>query len=135
MSALNSLLLEGNLTQDVEFIEMATGKSLAKFTIASNRWFRTTNQEFVSEVLYLKVEVWGKLAISCKDYLKKGSAVKVIGSLRQNIWVDDEDKRHEKYFLNAEYVDFKQPKKKVTNEVLDYQEDDKEKPKKKKKIS
>ncbi len=130
MSALNSLLLEGNLTQDVEFIELATGKNLAKFTIASNRWYRTNNQEFISDVLYLKVEVWGKLAVSCKDYLKKGSAVKVIGSLRQNTWVDEENKHHEKYFLNAEYVDFKQPKKKVSSEIVDYEE---EEPKKKKK--
>lgn len=136
MSSLNSCLLEGNLTNDVEFLELTTGGCVAKFSIASNRWYRDSNKEFQQDTIFIRVETWGKLAEACRDNLVKGNTVKVAGELRQSSWLEPDGTKRERDFIKADYVDFRQPKKKVSSEEVGFTQDfeeTEEKPKRKRK--
>jgi single-strand DNA-binding protein len=77
---LNRVLFIGNLTRDPETRTIAsTGNQVTSFAIAVNDRSRGKDKE---EVMYLKVETWGKTAEIAAKYLQKGSGVLVEGRLK-----------------------------------------------------
>jgi len=104
MNNLNSVLLEGNLVRDPEVRSVSTGANLCSFTIATNRMYKSGN-EFKKEVSYIDVTAWGKTAEICAKSLTKGSGVRVIGSLKQNMWKGSDGKNHSKIVVNAMQVE------------------------------
>lgn len=106
MNNLNSVLIEGNLTQDPELSVVPSGRSVCRFAIASNRYFRNSEKELVSEVSYVNVDTWGALAESCGKYLEKGRGVRVVGRLKQDRWQGEDEKIRERYVVVAEHVEF-----------------------------
>lgn len=99
MNNLNSVLLEGNLTDAPEFKQVSSGKNLILFTVASNR--------FDKEVDFFEVQAWGNLAQDLSQKLKKGSGVRAIGRLKQNRWIDAEGNKRQKVVIVAEHVEIK----------------------------
>ncbi len=79
---LNKIFIVGNLTRDPELRHTTNGTPVVNFRIAANRRFKDNSGEVKEEVCYVGVVAWQKLASSCADYLKKGSAVYVEGELR-----------------------------------------------------
>ena len=80
-------MITGNLTKDIELKERtiaATGEKMmvADFTVASN--FERRNGE--KGVTYYKVSLWGKEAENAANTLKKGTLVKVRGTLVPETW-------------------------------------------------
>lgn len=105
MNNLNSVLLEGNLTAEVNIRETSTGISVATFSIATNRSYKK-DDEYVKEVSYFDIEVWGKLAQQCAANLTKGRGVRVVGRLKQDRW-ENEGQNYSKIKIVAEHVEFK----------------------------
>jgi single-strand DNA-binding protein len=98
MNSLNSILVEGNLTEDPQQLEKAL---CCTFTIGVDHYYKN-NGEYKKETSYFDVEVWSKLADSCVEYLKKGRGVRVVGRLKQD--------RHDDVSavkIVAEHVEFK----------------------------
>ena len=83
-----------------------SGKSVCRFSIASNRYYRNSEKELVSEVNYINVDTWGALAESCGKYLSKGRGVRVVGRLKQDRWQDEQEQMHERFVVVAEHVEF-----------------------------
>ncbi len=110
MNNLNSILVEGNLTRDPAFSESPKGKSVCSFTIATNRYYKQ-EEEYQSEVSYLDVETWAKLADVCRDHLAKGRGVRIVGRVKQDRWMDQEGKNRSRIKIVAEHVEFKPFKK------------------------
>jgi single-strand DNA-binding protein len=107
MNQLNSILIEGNLTRDPEFTTTKSEKSVCNFSIANNRYFKK-NGEQEKEVSFFDVEVWNGLADSCKQYLKKGRGVRVVGRIKQNRWINNESGDNmQNTKIVAEHVEFK----------------------------
>ncbi len=106
MNNLNSILIEGNLTQDPELNVVASGKSVCRFSIATNRYYRNAEKVLVSEVTYVNIDTWGGLAEGCAKYLHKGRGARIVGRLKQDRWQDDDKKMHERYVVVAEHVEF-----------------------------
>ena len=106
MNNLNSILIEGNVTMDPEIYVTPNGKSLCKFPIANNRYFKNKDQEVVQETSFVTVETWGALAESCGTYLLKGKKVRVVGRLRQDRWQTEDSQNRERYLIVAEHVEF-----------------------------
>ncbi len=106
MNSLNSILLEGNLVKDP--VERTTIQDvvLCNFTIAVNRSFKK-GEEYVKEVSYFDVEVWASLAEACLKHLCKGRGVRVVGRLKQDRWVDEQENSRSKIKIVAEHVEFK----------------------------
>jgi len=76
----NRVFLIGNLTKDAELRYTTSGIAVAKFTIAVNRTFK--NREGETEVDFLRIVAWRKLAEICGEYLKKGMMVFIEGRLQ-----------------------------------------------------
>jgi single-strand DNA-binding protein len=86
MPEINSVVIAGNLTKDPIFRQTTTGTPVVNFTIACNRRFRDSNNEWQEDVCYVGVVAWNKLAESCRDNLHKSSAVLVDGELQSRTW-------------------------------------------------
>ena len=75
---INSVSLVGNLVRDVDLRFTPSGKAVAKITIAVDRENAKDKTDFPP------INVWGKSAENCAQYLAKGSKIAVSGSLTTN---------------------------------------------------
>ena len=87
---LNSVFIAGNLTKDPIFRQTTSGTPVVNFLIASNRKYRDANNQWQEEVCYVGVVAWNRLADSCTNRLKKGSAVLIDGELQSHLLKSDD---------------------------------------------
>ena len=91
-SDINSVVIVGRLTRDVELKYMNNGNAVASMSIAVNRSKKEGDQWF-SEAHFFDVSYFGTGAEAVKPYLTKGKQIAVQGSLRQNRWEKDGQKQ------------------------------------------
>ena len=112
MSDLNVWIGEGRLTRDCGSNERdfgyiqngGDGMAVATVSIAVNR-NRKKNGEYVEEVSYFDVKIYGKTAEGLKQYLKKGQLIRVEGMLKQDRWQDKNTGNNmSKIYINATSV-------------------------------
>jgi len=84
---MNSVVLIGNLTTDVELREFGPEKQLATFGLAVDRGAKDGETDFFN------VSVWDRQAQVCADYLAKGRKIALEGRLRYRTWEDEGKKR------------------------------------------
>ncbi|MDR3303727.1 MAG: single-stranded DNA-binding protein [Treponema sp.] len=89
---LNHVVLIGRLTRDAELKYTANGQAVCKFSIAVNRR-RKTGDQWVEEVSFFDIVVWGRMGESLNQYLIKGKMVAIDGELRQDRWEQDGQNR------------------------------------------
>ena len=82
MPELNSVIIAGNLTKDPIYRQTTNGTPVVNFSVASNRRYRDSKDDWQEDVCYVGVVAWNKLAESCRDKLRKGNAVLVEGELQ-----------------------------------------------------
>lgn len=82
--SINQVILMGRLTRDPEQRTTSTGKNVASFSIAVDRFGQDDAADFFN------VTAWEKLGDLVIQYLGKGSRVLVQGRLRQDSWEDKE---------------------------------------------
>ena len=84
---MNNIILTGRLTKDVEMRYIpVTGTPVATFTLAVQRDY--LKKDGTRDVDFIPVEVIGKIAEFCKNYLSKGRLVAVQGSIRVDRYQD-----------------------------------------------
>ena len=84
---MNNIILTGRLTKDVEMRYIpVTGTPVATFTLAVDRDF--VKKDGTRDTDFIPVEVIGKVAEFCKNYLSKGRLVAVQGSIRVDRYQD-----------------------------------------------
>ena len=93
MANLNRVFLIGNLTRDPEIRYIPSGKAVADLRMAISDKYRTAAGEYKEETCYVSVVVWERQAEAAGEYLKKGSAILVEGSLRYEQWEKDGEKK------------------------------------------
>lgn len=107
---INRVVLIGRLTKDCGsdpngrdfgYIQQ-TGTCKATVSIAVNKPKKQGN-EWVENVYYFDVVIWGKTAENLKPYLTKGQQILVYGSLVQDRWEKDGQKQS-KIYINSESV-------------------------------
>ncbi len=89
---INSVTLVGRLTREAELKYTNTGTPICKFSIAVNRR-KKQGEQWVDEVSYFDIVLWGKQGEAIQQYLTKGKQVAVSGELRQNRWEQDGQNR------------------------------------------
>lgn len=94
MASFNRVTLLGNLTRDPELKYIPSGTAVAEVGLAVNERVKKGN-EWVDEVHYFDVVLWGKTAEAAANYLNKGSQMLVDGRLRFEQWEKD-GKKHSK---------------------------------------
>lgn len=92
---LNNVLLIGRLVADPELRYTQKGAPVCDFRIACSRRYKNRETgEWQEETLFINIVAWRRQAELANDYLKKGSAVLIEGSLRSRQWETNQgDKR------------------------------------------
>lgn len=103
---LNKVLLVGNLTRDPESRFLPSGAQVCKLGLASNRRFSKKDGEKGEETLFVDVEVWGRQAETCAQYLQRGSMVLVEGRLRLDQYQAQDGSNRRQHVVVAERVQF-----------------------------
>jgi single-strand DNA-binding protein len=85
----NKVILVGNLGKDPEVRYTSGGQAVASLRVATSRsWLDKQSGQRKEETEWHEVEVWGKQAEHCGEYLSKGRQVYVEGRLKTDKWQD-----------------------------------------------
>jgi len=85
----NKVIIVGNLGRDPEVRSTSGGQAVASLRIATSRsWTDKQSGQRKEETEWHDVEVWGKQAEQCREYLTKGRQVYVEGRLKTDKWQD-----------------------------------------------
>ena len=88
MASVNKVILIGNLGADPEVRYLPSGDAVANLRLATTDKFKDKSGAMQEVTEWHSVAFFGKTAEICAQYLKKGSAVYVEGSLRTRKWQD-----------------------------------------------
>lgn len=86
----NSVTLVGNLGKDPEIKQLQSGKSVARFSLATNETYRNQKGDKVTSTQWHNVVAWGKTAEMVNNLLKKGKEVIVHGKITYRSYEDKE---------------------------------------------
>jgi single-strand DNA-binding protein len=89
----NKVQLIGNLGNDPEIINLESGRTLAKFTLATNDNYKNANGEKITETQWHNIIAWGKIAQIIEKYVTKGKEVAIEGKLTSRSYEDKEGNR------------------------------------------
>ena len=92
----NKVQLIGNLGNDPEIINLESGKTLAKFSVATNESYKNASGEKVTDTQWHNVVAWGKTAEIIEKYVTKGKEVAIEGKLTSRSY---ENKEGEKRYV------------------------------------
>ena len=102
---MNSVTLIGRLTKDTELRYIAsTGTAVTRFSIAVDRSFAKKDAEVTAD--FFNIVVWGKIAETCANYLKKGRLVALRGRLQNNNYTDKDGVKRYSTEIIVEEVKF-----------------------------
>lgn len=106
MPEINYVIVAGNLTKDPIFRETTNGTPVVNFSIASNRKFKDSTNQWQEDVCYVGIVAWNKLAESCRDRLRKGSAILVDGELQSRSWKSEDGHNRSIVEIKARRIQF-----------------------------
>ena len=105
----NNVILIGYLGSDPEFRETATGKKVARVSIATECSYKNKQGEKVKDTQWHRLVAWERGADYMQNYLRKGSHVGVLGKLKYDRY-DSDDGTQRKYteVIVQEFKNFSQ---------------------------
>ena len=106
MPELNSVIVAGNLTKDPVFRETSNNTPVVNFHIAANRRYKDSSNQWQEDVCYVGVVAWNKLADSCRDRLRKGSAVLIDGELQSRTFKTEDGRNRTIVEIKAKRIQF-----------------------------
>jgi len=106
MPEINYVIVAGNLTKDPIFRQTTNNTPVVNFSIASNRKYKDSSNQWQEDVCYVGIVAWNKLAESCRDRLKKGSAVLVDGELQSRTWKSEDGHNRSIVEIKARRIQF-----------------------------
>ena len=102
---MNQVILIGRLTRDPELRYISgSGTPVAQFGIAVDREF--VGKDSKKETDFIDIQVWGKSAENCTNYIGKGSLVGIQGSLRIDNYKNEAGENRRAVRVNATRVQF-----------------------------
>lgn len=116
MPEINYIIIAGNLTRDPVFRETNNHTPVVNFSVASNRRYKDGNNQWQEDVCYVGVVAWNKLAESCRERLKKGSAILVDGELQSRTWKPEEGHHRTIVEIKARRIQFLNRRLKESND-------------------
>lgn len=106
MPEINYVIVAGNLTKDPVFRQTTNNTPVVNFSIASNRKYKDSLNQWQEDVCYVGIVAWNKLAESCRDRLKKGNAVLVDGELQSRTWKTEDGHTRSIVEIKARRIQF-----------------------------
>lgn len=102
---MNSVVLVGRTTKDIELRRTAKGNAVASFTIAINRGKKDDGADFISCV------AWNKTAELLNQYVHKGDRIALSGSIRTRNYEDNYGKKVYVTEVLANHIEFLETKR------------------------
>ncbi|HTF04658.1 MAG TPA: single-stranded DNA-binding protein [Bacteroidia bacterium] len=87
-SLTNSVQVIGHLGRDPEVKTTATGKKIARFSVAANEAYRNEEGKRIETTQWISLVAWEGLATIAEKYLHKGKQVAVCGRLVTRQYTD-----------------------------------------------
>ena len=103
MTDLNQIIVSGNITHDIGERDIQKVGETTKLTvsIAINKSVKS-NGEWKNKAMFFDVVLWGRLADNLKPYLVKGKSIAVVGTLDQDRWEKEGQKKSKDYITASE---------------------------------
>ena len=89
--SLNKVLLIGHLGADPESRFTTSGSAVTNFNLATNESWRSAEGDTKEKTEWHRVVLFGKMAETAVEYMKKGQLVFIEGRLQTRSW-EDKDK-------------------------------------------
>ena len=89
--SLNKVLLIGHLGSDPESRFTTSGSAVTNFNLATNESWQSSDGETKDKTEWHRVVIFGKMAETAAEYLKKGQLIYIEGRLQTRSW-EDKDK-------------------------------------------
>jgi single-strand DNA-binding protein len=103
---INTIHVCGNLTRDPELKALANGGSVASFGIATNRAVKKPDGSKGEDTEFHHIVVFGKLAETCAQYLRRGGIAYVQGRVQTRSWDSPDKGKQYRAEIVAEKVQF-----------------------------
>ena len=88
---INTVIVSGRLTRDVELRYTGTGTPVASMSIAVDRVYRDSDNNWQTDTSFFRITAWARLAERSSETLSKGSPVIIEGTLQSRTWQDKDD--------------------------------------------
>ncbi len=90
----NSVSLIGRMGTEPEMKDLGNDRSMTRFSVATNEYYKDKNGETVKETQWHNVVAWGNTAKLAEKILSKGKEVAIHGKLINRSWEDQDGKKH-----------------------------------------
>ena len=84
----NKVQLIGNVGNEPEITTLENGKRIAKFSIATNEFYKNSSGEKEQNTQWHNIVAWGKIADIIETYVGKGKEVAIEGKLTSRNYED-----------------------------------------------
>lgn len=105
---MNTVVLVGRTTKDIELRRTGSGTAVASFTLAVNRDFRTQDGQ---DADFIQCVAWKKTAELLEQYVHKGDRIALNGSIRTRNYEDNYGKKVYVTEVLVNHVEFLETKK------------------------
>ena len=102
----NKVILMGNLTRDVELRTTTSGQTVANFSLAVSRSWRSQDGQQQDQTSFINCVAWGKVGEIIAQYVKKGSPLLVSGRLDQRSYEDKDGNKRTAFEVVVEDFNF-----------------------------
>ena len=116
---INQTFLTGNLVHDPQLKELPSGIKVCNFRIANSRKYTDNNGNQREETLFMGVQMFGKQATYCSQFLHKGSAVMIAGKLQYREYQTKDGQKRSEISILADTVQFMDGKPQQSNRLPD----------------
>ena len=103
---INSTFITGNLVHDPQSKELPSGTKVCNFRLANSRKYTDNSGNNREETLFIGVQVFGKSATHCQQFLRNGSQVLVQGRLQQRDYQTRDGQNRSEISILADTVQF-----------------------------
>lgn len=90
----NSVHLIGRLGKDPEIKTFGNDRSMARFSLATNEYYRDSSGKQTQETQWHNIIAWGRTAEIAEKILNKGKEAAIHGKLITRTWTDKEGNKH-----------------------------------------
>jgi len=110
MPSFNRVILMGNLTRVPELRHIPSGLAVSDIGLAVNDKRKLQSGEWVDEVTFVDITLWGRTAEVVCEFLTKGSPLLVEGRLKLDSWDDKEGQKRSKLKVIGETIQLLGPR-------------------------
>ena len=96
----NHVQLIGNVGQEPTITNLESGKKVARFSLATNEYYKDAKGEKQTDTNWHTVVAWGKTAEIIEKFVSKGKELGVTGKLKTRTYTTDDG--NERYVTEVE---------------------------------